>query len=138
MKIFSLLFVALLALPAFADSGTEAIEEAVVRGYVDGIWREAREELVRSGFHPSFVLHVLQDGEVTNVSLDAWLERLDLTGERNPRVRHELEILSHTGSAAAARVEIYEGERHLYTDYLGLYHFDDGWKIVSKIFHAHD
>lgn len=138
MKIMSFLSVMLLAVPAFADSVPEDIEQAVVRGYVDGIWREASEEKVRSGFHPSFVMHALRDGEVTNVTLDAWLERLNLTGEGNPRIRHELEVLSHSGSAAATRVEIFEGERHLYTDYLGLYRFDDGWKIVSKIFYAHD
>lgn len=137
MKTVSLVFVALLALPAFADPGTEAIEDAVVRGYVDGIWRQADEQKVRAGFHPSFVMHVLRDGEVTNLTLDAWLERLDLTGEGNAQARYELEVLSHTGSAATTRVEIFEGERHLYTDYLSLYRFDDGWKIVSKIFHPH-
>lgn len=138
MKIMYFLSVVLLAMPAFGDSVAESIEQAVVRGYVDGIWREASEEKARAGFHPSFVMHALRDGEVTNVTLDAWLEQLDLTGEGNPRIRYELEVLSHSGSAATTRVEIFEGERHLYTDYLSLYRFDDGWKIVSKIFYAHD
>lgn len=123
-------------LPAFADSG--AIEEAVVRGYVEGIWREADEDKVRSGFHSSFVMHVLRDGEVVNVTLDDWLERLKLSGEGNADIRYELEILSHTGNAATVQVELYQGDTHRFTDYMGLYRFEDGWKIVSKIFHAHD
>ena len=42
-----------------------------------------------------------------------------------------------TGSAAVARVELYRDFKHIFTDYLSLYRFDDGWKIVGKIFYQH-
>jgi hypothetical protein len=29
------------------------------------------------------------------------------------------------------------GGKHLFTDYQLLYRFDDGWRIVSKVFHSH-
>ena len=42
------------------------------------------------------------------------------------------------GSAAAVvRLELYRDGKHTFTDYLSLYRFADGWKIVSKIFHVH-
>ena len=40
-------------------------------------------------------------------------------------------------TAAVARIELSRGGKHLFTDYQLLYKFDDPWKIVSKIFHAH-
>jgi hypothetical protein len=40
------------------------------------------------------------------------------------------------GTAGLARVELFEDGRHRCTDYLGLYKTDDGWRIVSKLFHG--
>ena len=42
-----------------------------------------------------------------------------------------------TGNTASARVEVYRDGKHTFTDYLLLYKFTDGWKIVSKADHAH-
>ena len=39
-----------------------------------------------------------------------------------------------TGKAAVARVELFRDGKHVFTDYLSLYQFADGWKIVAKIF----
>jgi hypothetical protein len=36
--------------------------------------------------------------------------------------------------AAAVKLEIFKGETHFSTDYMLLYRFDKGWKIVSKVF----
>ena len=41
------------------------------------------------------------------------------------------------GAAASARVEVFRDGKHTFTDYLLLYKFADGWKIVSKTFHTH-
>ena len=42
-----------------------------------------------------------------------------------------------TGNAATVRLELYRDGKHAFTDYLSLYRFPDGWKIVSKTFQAH-
>lgn len=39
--------------------------------------------------------------------------------------------------AAVARVELWRDGKHTFTDYLSLYRFDDGWKILGKIFQRH-
>ena len=41
-----------------------------------------------------------------------------------------------TGKSAVARVEIHRDGKHVFTDYLSLYQFADGWKIVAKIFQS--
>jgi Putative lumazine-binding len=54
-----------------------------------------------------------------------------------PAIRHEFTSVDVTDDAAVARVEIYRDGTHAFTDYLSLYRFPDGWRIVSKIFQAH-
>ena len=44
-------------------------------------------------------------------------------------------MIDISGNAAVAKVELYRGGKQIFTDYLSLYKFDDGWKIVSKIYY---
>ena len=83
-------------------------------------------------------MQVAQEDHVLSASLDAWLERLGLHGEPlDQNITHAIEVLDSTGKAAVARVEILRDGEPLYTDYMSLYRFDDGWKIVAKIFDSH-
>ena len=50
----------------------------------------------------------------------------------------EIPMVDVTGDAAVARVELYKDGKHIYSDYMSLYRFDDGWKIVGKIYHRHE
>jgi hypothetical protein len=38
---------------------------------------------------------------------------------------------------AAAKIEISKNGKMVYTDYLSLLKFEDGWRIVAKVYHAH-
>ena len=42
-----------------------------------------------------------------------------------------------TGKNAAAKVQISKKDNIIYTDYLLLLKYRDGWKIVAKIYHEH-
>jgi hypothetical protein len=86
---------------------------------------KADAALMRGGVHPSFRMLVLKDGVLTPVTLDEWAARIEFT---------DVDV---TGDAAVVRLELHRGGKHTFTDYLSLYRFPDGWKIVSKIFHAH-
>ena len=50
---------------------------------------------------------------------------------------YDLPLIDVEGEAAVARIELFRGGKHLFTDYQLLYKFDDGWKIVSKVYHSH-
>ena len=54
-----------------------------------------------------------------------------------PAIKAEYAVVDVEGNAAVARVEIYRDGKHTFTDYLSLYKFPDGWKIVGKIFQSH-
>lgn len=126
-----------------ADEGAEreAIKAVVRTAYVEGVHARGDSALMRQGFHPDFRMLTLRDGAMTAVTLDEWAARIDKASRERkdprPPVEHEFTQVDVTGNAAVARVEIRRGGKHVFTDYLSLYRFADGWKIVSKIFHAH-
>jgi hypothetical protein len=140
MTVISSLLIASTALTpgALAADETAAIKAAIEHAYIDGIWLQGDEEAARAGFDPNFVMQVRQEDHALSASLDAWLERLGLHGEAlDQNITHRIEVLDHTANAAAARVEILRDDEPLYTDYMSLYRFDAGWKIVAKIFESH-
>jgi ketosteroid isomerase-like protein len=124
-----------------ADADRAAVEAVVKTAYVDGVHAKGDPALMRQGFHPDFRMLTLRGGAMTPVTLEEWIARLEKgnherTGPR-PEIRHEFTHVDVTGDAASVRLELYRDGKHTFTDYLSLYRFPDGWKIVSKIFHLH-
>ena len=119
-----------------------AVREVVVRAYVEGIHKESDPEKIRSGFHSDFTMFVNADEGIIKVTRDEWIARIEEGKRKNPdrprpEVRHEFSSVDVTGGAAVARIEIFRDGKHTFTDYLSLYRFDDGWRIIGKIFHRH-
>lgn len=124
---------------AAGDEDAAAIRDVVNRAYVDGIHRQPDRAAIEAGFHPDFVMLVSSDGELIQVSLDMWLERMTFDGKPRPeKVEAEFTSIDVTGDTATARLEVTKDGKHIYTDYFGFYRFEDGWKIVNKIFQSHD
>ena len=133
----------LLAGAAFADDAdVAAIKDVVTRGYVEGIHKDRDPEKIRSGFHQDFVMFINADEGLLKVSREQWIERIE-AGHRNhpdrerPKVDHQFSLVEVTGDAAVARVELHRDGKHTFTDYLSLYRFGDGWRIIGKIFQRH-
>ncbi len=127
--------------PLLAQQGEDevAVRELLVETYVEGIHVNRDPEAVRRGFHPDFIMHVYQDGQVIQAPLEMWLERLHLDGTRNPKpIDHRFDLIDITGNSAVVKMQIYEDSQHIYTDYFGLYKFADGWRIVNKIYYGHN
>jgi hypothetical protein len=150
MKVVSVSVLALLAvgssLSAQSASAIEAEEEAVkeviVTAYIEGIHNERDVDKIRSGFHQDFNMLSFRDDAINPVSIQQWIGGIETSLERNPDppevpVRPEFAAVEVSGNAAVARIEVYRGARHLYTDFMSLYKFEDGWKIVNKIFYSH-
>lgn len=126
--------------PASAADKTDV--EAVVRtAYIEGVHLERSGEKMRSGFHESFKMFVARDGELRQVSLDDWVERIEAWRREEPDPGFEtswrLTSVDATGDVAVARVEILRDGELAFTDYLSLYRFTGGWKIVAKVFEDH-
>ena len=54
-----------------------------------------------------------------------------------PKTRFEFPLIDVTGNAAVARVDVFDGDRPVYSDYVSLYRVEGAWCLVSKVFHAH-
>lgn len=141
---FSLLAMAFLASltgfdsPRSLDAGNpdaEAIRQVITSAYVEGLHMNGSRDAIRAGFHPDFVMKVLTEEGMTDVTIEEWIARLPAEGTPPPRVvDHEIPDVSVSGVAATARVEILFDGRLVFTDYMSLYKFGDDWRIVAKIF----
>ena len=134
---FAVIFLFLLSAPiALAQDDNAAIIEVVDVAYVQGIHLDGDAEKVRSGMHDSFVMFVRTDAGVNQVTRDAWIARLKPRAADAPRpdVKAKIAVLDRTADAAVVKVDLFRGGKQLFTDYIALYRFDDGWKLVGKTF----
>ena len=124
-----------------------AIVQLVNDAYVDGVHNFRDPVAIRRGFHSSFEMVVLRDGKLERVPLATWIEGIEARNQKEPPPKWTADAARPTtarfaavdvaGTAAACKVEIFRDGRQLFTDYLALYKFADGWKIVGKTFYRH-
>ncbi len=117
----------------------EAIKKVIEESYIQGIHGNQDSDLVKSGFHEDFNMLVFQDNEIEKVDVDEWLIRLDKMKLDNPelwnaKTEYKFDLVNVAGYSAIAKLDVFKGQIHFSTDYMLLYEFEDGWKIVSKIF----
>ena len=116
----------------------QAIKQVIETAYIQGIHGDQDEETVRSGFHQDFAMLVLRGDDVDKVDVAEWLRRVETMKAENPELwdaetTHRFELVDVAGYAAVAKLDVYKGTTHFSTDYMLLYRFGDGWRIVSKI-----
>ncbi|MCI0564882.1 MAG: nuclear transport factor 2 family protein [Nitrososphaera sp.] len=120
------------------DGDADAIREVVVLAYVNGIHRLRDSVAVRSGFHPTFVMSIRTSDGVQALTLDAWLQRLKLDGKPNPKkVEYKILNIDAVGNTGTVKLELSIDGKLTFTDFLSLYRFPDGWRIVNKVFERH-
>jgi len=127
-------------LRAQAGPEEEAIKALVQTAYVDGLINLGDLDKTRAGFHPDFVLLGVQDGKLTRLPIADWIagtEKRKAQGQASPQMTCQILQVDVTGNAAVVKLELHRGNTHVFTDYLSLYKFPDGWKIVGKIYHRH-
>ena len=121
------------------ENSVNEIKQVIDSAYIQGIHGDQDESKVKGGFHRDFTMLVLNEGEIQKVMVDEWLTRVEQMKSDNPEMwaaetRYTYELVDTAGYAAVAKLEVFKGEVHFSSDYMLLYKFDDGWKIVSKIF----
>ena len=130
------------SIPALAqgdDTAEQDVQRIIEEAYIEGVFVQRDTVAVRAGFHPSFVMSVLDGDEIIVASLDMWLERLQLDGEpSSDAIRTVFDRVDVTDNTAAVKLQFWINGNHTYTDYIGLYRFSDRWKIVTKVFATHD
>lgn len=136
--------VVLLSAPVFlraqGSADEEAIKALVQTAYVDGLMNMGDLEKTRAGFHPDFVLLGIRDGELTRLPIADWIattEKRRGEGQKAPLVTCKFVRVDVTGTAAVVKLELHREGKRVFSDYLSLYEFADGWKIVGKIYFRH-
>jgi hypothetical protein len=136
--------------PSLTVAQTDAEHDAVVRvvtdAYVDGVHNFRDAAAIRQGFHPDFEMLVLRDGKLEKTPLETWIAALEERNAKEPPPSREsgqrstkasFPLVEIAGTAALVRVEIERDGKHVFTDFLNLYKFADGWKIVGKTFYRY-
>lgn len=147
-RLISLLFVVLLVSSyVVAQDWTKEqleIKETIQRAYVDGLQNKGQVEDIEKGFHPGFNLLGVNQNMLTKYPIYSWIQSFELRKAKDPTPPTDQEkitcnylLIDITGNAAMAKIELLRDEQVIFTDYLQLYKFDEGWKIVSKIYYRH-
>lgn len=136
---------ATVALADDAASEREAVIGVVSDAYVDGIHNYRDPAAIRCGFHPDFEMLVLRDDKLEKLPLEKWIAAIEARNAKeappaagSPRTTTAaFPLVEITGTAAICKVELSRDGKLVLTDYLALYRFADGWKIVGKSFYRH-
>lgn len=128
----------------YANDAAEvaAVRQTIMDAYVNGC-QKGNTDAMRKGFHESFTMLVKRDnGEVSKVTRDEWIERIEAGKKKNPdrpepEMKATFPVIQVEGNAAIVRVEVWRDGTYAFTDFMSLYKFDDGWKLVAKIFQSH-
>ncbi len=134
------LIVAPVAALAQTPPEADAIKALVQTAYVDGLQNLGDLEKTKAGFHPDFVLLGLRDGALTRLPIAEWIAsagKRKADGAKPPLTTCKFLTVDVTGSAASVKLELHQNDKRVFTDYLSLYKFPDGWKIVGKIYYRH-
>ena len=128
------------ASPALAQSDQDAVKALIQSAYIDGLQNLGDLEKTKAGFHPDFVLLGLRDGTLTRLPIAEWIAsagKRKADGVKPPLTVCRFLAIDVTGSAASVKLELHQNDKRVFTDYLSLYRFPDGWKIVGKIYYRH-
>ncbi len=147
MKKITLLFAALsicmfITAQSADKNEDEAIKKLILTAYVDGLQNKGDLDQTRNGFYPGFDLLMFQHGMINKFPIYNWITYAEMEKQKDPSpltedklTTCEFEFIDITGNAAVAKIHLSKGGKKIFTDYLSLYEFDDGWKIVSKIYY---
>lgn len=127
---------------AFAQSDEEAVKAVINQSYVGGIHNGGPVGDIRKGFHPLFIMFVLNNDQVKQTTIDEWIANIEKSRASNTtppanKAVAKFVTVSVVGTSASVILELYRGDQRIFTDNLLLYKFQDGWKIVSKTFYRH-
>jgi len=124
------------------DQNKEAIKNVIQTAYVEGLQNEGNIDKIDSGIHPGFdLLGIGKDDNMWKYPIADWKEKtikkvndgdLPRTGDQVSVVFKAIDV---TGTAAIAKIDFFVGDKLTYVDYISLYKFEDGWKMVNKIFY---
>ncbi len=125
-----------------AQETKQEVKEVIISAYVNGIHNSGPIEDIEAGFHKDFIMHAFADNGINEVSIQDWVANIkkgrskpDYDPNARPKSTAEFTNISVNGNSAIAELNLIRNNKKIFTDYLALYKFEEGWKIVSKTFY---
>ena len=129
--------VSLLHVKAQDSHEANSIKELVTASYLEPLYQKGSIEKIKEGFHEGFNMYVLYKGKFSTRTRDAWIEKIKAVRTRNlPEKAYswKFDMIDIAGQTAMVKLNIFEKEELKYIDYLTLYKFNEGWKVITKQF----
>jgi hypothetical protein len=119
----------------------EQVKQVVTSAYINGIQNRGNVEDIRNGFHASFNMLRLMDNDIKPLSIQEWITNIEKAKAKGdpapPKAEGKFVNVDVTGNAAVVKLDLFREGKRTFTDYLVLYKFTEGWKIVSKTYFRH-
>ena len=141
--LFLLLFLAASLAVAQDEASVKAVKKVVTESYFNGAFNKLDTKAMREGFHSTFAIFSAKGNEISKYPIDTWINGIEKNKQSInfdiAKAKMDCKIVSTdvTGGSAAVKVRISKDGKPIYTDYLSLLKFKDGWKIVAKVYHRH-
>nr|WP_321452281.1 nuclear transport factor 2 family protein [uncultured Carboxylicivirga sp.] len=126
------------------DKEVAAIKQLIETSYLEGTQNIGDMDKIDAGFHPDFRMQVLEkNGTLNNVDREGWKQMaqdnidngvLPRAADKQVSVNY-LDIQLEKYAATLKMEYMLEG-KSVYIDFMQLYKFPDGWKIVNKIYYT--
>jgi len=143
IMLVALLFSTLILSAQNVEQEKKSIKEVIQTAYVEGLQNEGDAKKIESGFHEHFHLIGISGGdEMWHLNITDWKTKqvkkretgeLPLSGKN--KITVDFKSIDVTGTAAMVKLEYFVGNKLTYVDYISLYKFESGWKMVNKIFY---
>jgi len=142
--IASMMLLVVLPSGAQVTDDKEAIKKVIQTGYVDGLQNYGDLEVTKKCFYPGFFItnYNPANNQISHTTIYNWIDGVEKTKASGNiparKITVEFEMIDITGYTAMAKIKLFEnGTKLLFTDYLLLYKFEEGWKIVQKTYMRH-
>jgi hypothetical protein len=135
--------IAVVATSAFAtvkeeDAVKAEIIKAVENAYINGVFIKGDAAAMKKGWHADSTMYINADGQLRKWAIKNWIKSIEQKGAADPTIKYEFPFVKYTENTAVVKVHIHQKGKHKYSDYLTLYKFKDGWKIIAKTYNDHD
>ena len=143
LSIMVLLITGVLTSNVLADSKAD-ITDVIEKSYFNGAFNEQNTKSMKEGFHTDFAIFSPKGTELGKYPIAQWIantEKWKASPEYDKeKAKMDCKIvnLDVTGVCASAKIELSENGKLIWTDYLSLLKFENGWKIVAKVYHEHE
>lgn len=120
----------------------KAVKKVIQEAFVDGMENLGDIEVIKKGFHPDYNMFYVRNNQLRKMTLVQCIRNVERQKAQNPdgpKEKASIKFLSVdvTGKVGIAKFEQYKGEKLEYTDILMLIKFNEGWRIIGKMFHYH-